>query len=63
MPRDPARIRKFCNQFASLWEMVPDMRFGQFTLVVFEFLKGLGIDPFYLEDEVMLREFQRFLTE
>ena len=63
MPRDPARIRKFCNQFAALWEMVPDMRFGQFALVVFEFLKGLGIDPFYLEDDVMLREFERFLTE
>lgn len=63
MPRDPARIRKFCNQFAALWEMVPDMRFGQFTLVVFEFLKELGIDPFYLEDDAMLREFERFLGE
>lgn len=63
MPRDPARIRKFCNQFASLWEMVPDMRFGQFTMVVFEFIKRVGVDPFYLEDDEMLREFKRFLTE
>ena len=61
MPRDPARIRKLCNQFAALWEMVPDMRFGQLALVVFEFLKGLGIDPFYLEDDEMLQKFREFL--
>ncbi len=61
MPRDPARIRKFCGQFASLWELVPDMRFGQFALVVFEFIKRLGIDPFYIEDDEMLQKFKEYM--
>lgn len=63
MPRDFARIRKFCNQFASLWEVVPDMRFGQFTMVVFEFIKNnYSSDPFYLEDDQMLQKFREYIS-
>lgn len=61
MPREPARIRKFCNQFAALWELVPDMRFGQFTLVVFDFLREHGLDPFYVEDDEMIRKFKEYM--
>lgn len=64
MPRDFTRIRKFCNQFAALWEVVPNMRFGQFTMVVFEFIRNnYGSDPFYLEDDQMIQKFQEHISE
>ena len=63
MPRDPKRISPFCNQFATLWAAVPDLRFGQFALNVFEFIKNdCGSDPFYLEDEQMIQKFREYIS-
>lgn len=63
MPRDPKRISQFCNQLAALWAAVPDLRFGQFTMVVFEFIKNnYGADPFYLEDEQMIQKFREYIS-
>jgi len=53
--RDPKRIRKFCNRLAEIWECCPDLRFGQFITIVFD---KMGKDPFYIEDEEMLKRFQ-----
>lgn len=53
--RDPKRIRKFCNRLAEIWECCPDLRFGQLITIVFN---TMGKDPFYIEDEEMLKRFQ-----
>lgn len=59
MPRDPKRIRKFCNQLASAWETVPDLRFGQLIENVFDMMAHEGRDPFFPEeDEIMCDKLQ-----
>lgn len=45
MPRDPARIDVFLAEVRDLWQLYPDMRFGQLVVNV------LGSDPFYIEDD------------
>lgn len=63
MPRDPKRINPFCNQLAALWAAVPDLRFGQFALSAFEFIKNnYGTDPFYLEDDQMIQKFREYIS-
>lgn len=47
--RDPARIRKFCDELAAIWEVYcPDWRFGQLV----ENTLGSGMF-FYEEDEAI----------
>ena len=51
--RDPKRIRKFCNRLANAWEKFPDLRFFQFTALLYP---ALGeSDVFYKEDEDTIR--------
>lgn len=50
--RDPARIDDFCRRLAVCWKQMPDVRFGQFIVNMFAFYGG---DPFYVEDEKMIR--------
>ena len=53
--RDPKRIRKFCNQLATIWEtQCPDWRFGQ---LIVNICRDQGNDPFYTEDDEMLERF------
>lgn len=56
--RDPKRIRKFCNRLAEIWECCPDLRFGQLITIVFSKAEKDNTDPFYIEDEEMLKRFQ-----
>lgn len=57
--RDPKRIRKFCNRLATAWEMHPDWRFGQLMSNVFAYIQEDGKDPFFLEEEEMIRYIER----
>lgn len=54
--RDVNRIDAFCQRLAAAWKTyVPDQRFGQFMTNVFG---GLGRDPFFYEEEEMIREIE-----
>lgn len=55
--RDPKRIDEVLNTVKTVWEQYPDMRFGQLVVNV------LGVDPFYIEDDVILRAFQNWIEE
>lgn len=55
--RDPKRIDEVLNTVKTVWEQYPDMRFGQLVVNV------LGIDPFYIEDDVILKAFQNWIEE
>lgn len=55
--RDPARIKKFCDELANIWEQsCPDQRFGQFITNVFN--SQQIYDPWFLEDDEMLERIQ-----
>lgn len=58
--RDKKRIRAFCNRLAEAWEHCPDLRFGQFMMNVFG---RMGKDPFFPEDDEMIRCIERFVEE
>ena len=55
--RDPNRIDSFCDELKKHWHKVPDWRFGQLVVNV------LGIDPFYLEDDVIMKAFNAYFNE
>ena len=59
--RDPKRIRKFCNRLAAAWELVPDLRFGQLLFNIFVQIKNEGKDPFYLEDDSMIKRIEQYI--
>lgn len=61
--RDIKRVRKFCNQLATAWELLPDWRFGQLLFNIFEKLKTEGIDPFYIEDDSMLEYIKKYIEK
>ena len=53
--RDPNRIQKFCNRLAAAWRQCPDMRFGQLMVVVLGEMASEGRDPFFPEEDEMIR--------
>ena len=55
--RDPNRIDEILNIVKIVWNQYPDMRFGQLVVNV------LGIDPFYVEDDLILKAFQNWVEE
>ena len=62
--RDIKRIRKFCNQFADLWEAYcPDIRFGQLIEILFKNGIPDGKDPFYIEDQELMAFIKTYLKE
>lgn len=58
--RDPRRIDDFCRRLAVCWHQVPDWRFGQLMVNLFG---AYGKDPFFPEDEEMIRFFEKKLIE
>lgn len=59
--RDINRIRKFCNELATIWEsQCPDWRFSQFVLNVMESDEMEDTMPFYVEDDEMMEHFKSF---
>ena len=58
--RDPDRITDFMQRLRDIWQQeCPDWRFGQFICNVFN---QLDYDPFILEDNQMLYEFERYFN-
>ena len=62
--RDPNRIDEFCAHLAEMWHNVPDWRFGQFIYnVISEVSNQTHMAPFYIEDDMMLREMKNYFKE
>lgn len=62
--REKARIRRFCNELATLWEeKQPNMRFGQLVVTLNRALDKPRHDIFYLEEEEMLDVLRRFFSK
>ena len=61
--RDIKRIRKFCNQLATAWELLPDWRFGQLIMNIFGQMKSDGKDPFFPEDESMIEYIEQYIEK
>lgn len=58
--RDKKRIKPFMNELAEIWEtQCPDWRFGQLMSNV---LNSLQRDPFFYEEEEMLKEFKKYFN-
>lgn len=55
--RDPNRIKLFLLELEKIWKKYPDLRFGQFITNVFS---KLEIDPFFIEDEILIQEIKNF---
>ena len=59
--RDKDRIKPFCDKLAELWARYPDLRFGQLMWNVLRYLEQQRRNPFYMEDEEMLKELEHHL--
>ena len=59
--RDIKRIRKFCNELAEIWEEnAVDWRFGQLICNVFGQMAAEGRDPFFPEENEMIKYFRNY---
>ena len=62
--RDKKRIRKFCDELATLWENnAPDWRFGQLMYNIFDEMSASGRDPFFPEEDEMMEILREFLEK
>jgi uncharacterized protein YihD (DUF1040 family) len=50
--RDPGRIGPLLAALRAYWKSHPDLRLGQ---ILYNVACETGVDPFYLEDDVVLR--------
>lgn len=58
--RDPNRIDDFMQRLHDIWKQeCPDWRFGQ---MIFNVFNQLDFDPFMIEDNQMLYEFERYFN-
>lgn len=58
--RDPERITEFMHRLHDIWKQeCPDWRFGQ---LIFNVFNQLDFDPFMMEDNQMLYEFERYFN-
>lgn len=59
--RKKERIEPFLKELGNLWEKkCPDWRFGQLMSNV---LNSFDIDPFFIEEEEMLKRFKDYFGE
>lgn len=58
--RDPKRIDAFLQGLGECWKQVPDWRFGQLICNVLGDMQGKGRDPFFPEEEEMLKFFRGY---
>lgn len=54
--RDVHRIDALLDLLGQVWDLYPDMRFGQLII-------NLGLDDFYKEDDVAISELRDFLDK
>ena len=55
-PRDRHRIGTLLDLLGQVWDLCPDMRFGQLII-------NLGLDDFFKEDDVAISELRDFLDK
>jgi len=53
--RDINRLDPFYNEIKHLHKQHPDLRFGQIYWLVFKTCECKGKDPFYVEDEEIIK--------
>ena len=53
--RDSERIDKFCERLAKAWKNYPNWRFGQLMVNVLSEMMAQGRDPFFPEENEMIR--------
>ena len=58
--RDPKRIDEFCDRLKRAWMTVPDWRFGQMMMNVLGAMASTGRDPFFPEEEEMIKFIEDF---
>lgn len=59
--RDVKRIKPFMEKLGDIWEReVPDWRFGQLMVNV---LNSFDRDPFFIEEDEMLKKFEDYFKE
>lgn len=61
--RDPKRIHKFCDRLAAAWGRVPDWRFGQLMMNCLGEMAATGRDPFFPEDDEMIKFIEKYVGE
>lgn len=60
--RDTKRIYKFCNELADVWaNNVPQWRFGQLMVNVFTQMAVDKRDPFFPEEDEMMKIIKNYL--
>ena len=55
-PRDANRTDVLLDLLGQVWDLYPDMRFGQLII-------NLGLDDFYKEDDVAISKLRDFLNK
>jgi uncharacterized protein YihD (DUF1040 family) len=53
--RDPNRIPEVINTLQTVWNKFPDLRLGQLIQIALNNAKYNNNDPFYAEDDLMLK--------
>ena len=54
--RNPNRIDKFCDELKTIWNQVPDWRFGQLISNITANFDGASL--FYMEDEELFKRLE-----
>lgn len=58
--RNPDRIDEFCERLAKAWKNFPDWRFGQLMVNVLSEMMAQGRDPFFPEEDEMIRFIEEY---
>lgn len=61
--RDPDRIEAFLKRLGECWKKVPDWRFGQLMMNVLGEMNAGGRDPFFPEDDEMIKFFEDYFNK
>ena len=62
--RDKKRIKKFCDELATIWEnKCPDYRFGQMICNIFgDMVASERRDPFFPEEDEMISYIKNYFN-
>ena len=61
MARDPKRIEIMFDKIRKIWYRYPDLRLGQLLVNVIPVTNPAHYDPFYIEDEDLMKLLDRYL--
>lgn len=62
--RDKNRIDEFCNELANIWKLnASDWRFGQLMINVLGKMQSEGRDPFFPEEDEMIKYIKNYFNK